>query len=176
MERIPYDKLKLLTCSEITPEAFGELIRDYKEFGTPFLGMHNQDDYFNFERICYFHSNGDYLPKGNTPYTRYFLCDDAGNIYAQGDVRHAPTDELTTYSGYIGYGVLPSKRRQGYGTIMCAKLLEKASEFYKEVIITCRDDNMGSRKVIEKNGGVLLEIRYWKKNDCFMRRYMVKTL
>ncbi|MDD6204957.1 MAG: GNAT family N-acetyltransferase [Firmicutes bacterium] len=169
------DDLSLLTCSELSVNAFGEMLKDYAAAGTPFLGMYSRDDYAAFERMCAFHSCGKYLPKGNTPYTRYFLCDSDGNIYAQGDVRHSPTPELTYYSGYIGYGVLPSMRLQGYGTLMCRLLLEKAARYYGRVIITCKSDNAGSRRIIEKNGGILLDIRYWSKRGAFMRRYAVDT-
>ena len=90
-------------------------------------------------------------------------------------LRHSPTPELTYYSGYIGYGVLPSMRLQGYGTLMCRLLLEKAARYYDRVIITCKSDNTGSRRIIEKNGGILLDIRYWSKRGAFMRRYAVDT-
>lgn len=167
--------LKLLTCSEISVSAFSDMLDDYYSIGTPFLGMFDAQDYFPFERMCHFHSQGKYLPKNCTPYTRYFLCDKNGVIYAQGDVRHQTNHEQMYFSGYLGYGVLPSKRNCGYGTIMCAKLLEKAAEFYDEVIITCRDDNNPSARVIEKNGGVLLDMRYWIKHESIMRRYAVRT-
>ncbi|MBR3751400.1 MAG: GNAT family N-acetyltransferase [Clostridia bacterium] len=181
MENMPWadiaksSNLRLLTCSELSVTAFSDMLDDYIAAGTPFLGMCDPDDYYPFERICYFHSKGKYLPRSNTAYTRYFLCDEKGTVYAQGDVRHESNHEQTYYSGYIGYGVLPSKRGCGYGSIMCAKLLEKASEFYSDVIITCRDDNLPSRRVIEKNGGVLLDMRYWIKQESIMRRYSVRV-
>ena len=147
--------LALLTAPQLSREAFGEMLRDYSRAGTPFLGMYDQSDYDDFCAMCVMHSQGKRLPRGNTPYTRYFLCDRAGNICAQGDVRHAPM------------------RRRGYGTVMCARLLETAWQYYDSVIITCRFDNEASRRVIEKNGGRLLDVRWWKKNACFMRRYAV---
>ena len=104
--------LVLLTAPQLSREAFGEMLRDYSRAGTPFLGMYDQSDYDDFCAMCVMHSQGKRLPHGNTPYTRYFLCDRAGNICAQGDVRHAPTPELTDYSGYLGYGVPPSMRRR----------------------------------------------------------------
>ncbi len=165
--------LVLLTAPQLSREAFGEMLRDYSRAGTPFLGMYDQSDYDDFCAMCVMHSQGKRLPRGNTPYTRYFLCDRAGNICAQGDVRHAPTPELTDFSGYLGYGVPPSMRRRGYGTVMCARLLETAWQYYDSVIITCRFDNEASRRVIETNGGRLLDVRWWKKNACFMRRYAV---
>lgn len=167
-------ELFLLTADQLCIDAFGEMLKDYSAAGTPFLGMLDQSEYYGFEKVCYFHSIGQFLPKGSTPYTRYFLCDMDGRIYAQGDVRHAPTEELTYYAGYLGYGVLPSVRQQGYGSAICNKLLERAGKYYSDVIITCNSENDASRCIIEKNGGVLMDIRYWQKRNCYMRRYSVK--
>ena len=175
MEIASQSELTLLTCSQITPFAFAQMLDDYYSVGTPFLGLFDPEDYYAFERMCHYHSEGKYLPKGSTAYTRYFLCDSEGTIYAQGDVRHAKNHEQTYFSGYVGYGVLPSRRQCGYGTVMCAKLVEKAAVYHPEVIITCREDNLPSQKIIIKNGGALLDIRYWKERNSIMRRYGVKT-
>lgn len=57
------------------------------------------------------------------------------------------------------YGIVPSKRRQGYGEILCKLLLLKMHEMgFNKAIITCNENNIGSSKIIEKNGGKLLEI------------------
>lgn len=165
---------QLVTAQELLPAAFEKMVLEYARFGTPFLGMFSGQDYASFARMCAAHEHGKNLPKGITPYTRYFLTDKQGTIYAQGDVRHAPNRNLTYFSGYLGYGVVPPYRRNGFGTLMCARLLEKArAHHYKSVIITCNTDNIASAKIIEKNGGKLLDIRYWGKQNAFMKRYLV---
>jgi len=58
--------------------------------------------------------------------------------------------------GHIGYEIRPSKRRQGYGTALLRLALDKARERgLDQVLLTCDEDNLGSRKVIEANGGRL---------------------
>jgi predicted acetyltransferase len=58
--------------------------------------------------------------------------------------------------GHIGYEIRPSKRRQGYGTALLRLGLDKARERgLDRVLLTCNEDNIGSRKVIEANGGRL---------------------
>ena len=58
--------------------------------------------------------------------------------------------------------------------MICAKLLEKAAaRGFSNIIITCRDDNLGSAKIIEKNGGILLNKIYNKEDHIHMRRYKV---
>lgn len=86
----------------------------------------------------------------------YFAVDDEkfiGIIH----IRLELTPRLLSYAGHIGYGVNPKYWRQGYGTELLRIGLIKARELIKDdkVLITCDDDNIGSAKVIEKNGGVL---------------------
>ena len=137
--------------------------------------MFSAEDYEPFVRMCTAHAHGEHLPRGISTYTRYFLVDSAGTVYAQGDVRHRPTKELTLYSGYLGYGVLPSWRENGFGTLMCGLLIRRARVFYPNgIIITCKTENVPSSKIIEHNGGRLLDIRYWGKQNAFMKRYEVR--
>ncbi len=59
--------------------------------------------------------------------------------------------------GHIGYSVVPWKRLRGYATAAVAQLLADArAEGLSEVEVTTDHDNIGSRRVIEKNGGVLV--------------------
>lgn len=164
--------LFLKTADEIGQAAFTDMVNSYVRNGTPFLGMTSIADYEAFLRMCRAHESGKRLPRGSVPYTRYFMCDSTGTIYAQGDVRHYPSESLTRYEGYLGYGTVPDYRGMGFGTQMCRLLLEKARELgYTEVIITCNIENQASARIIEKNGGKLIEICYWQQQQSFMKRY-----
>jgi predicted acetyltransferase len=58
--------------------------------------------------------------------------------------------------GHSGFDMRPKVRRQGHATAMLAAALPKARELgLHHVLITCDEDNTGSRRVIEANGGVL---------------------
>ncbi len=169
--------MHLVTANILSLSAFSDMIDDYAVNGTPFLGMTSPDIFPYFVRTCIKHSQGLGLGIGVSPYTRYFLVDDTGRIYAQGDVRHKKTRYNVMLAGQLGYGVLPSMRKCGYGTLMCKLLLEEAKKLgFKDVIITCRDDNIGSQKIIEKNGGTLIETIFSKKDNTYMRRYNVNLL
>ena len=69
------------------------------------------------------------------------------------------THELPpTCLGHIGYSVVPWKRRLGYATAALAAILKDVPARgldYAE--LTTDLDNLASRKVIEANGGVLVE-------------------
>ena len=69
------------------------------------------------------------------------------------------TDSLLRHGGHIGYGIRYSKWNFGYGTKMLALALKKAKQMgLEKVLITCNDDNIGSAKFIENNGGILQDI------------------
>ncbi|MBE7091849.1 MAG: GNAT family N-acetyltransferase [Clostridiales bacterium] len=166
--------MRLVTANMLSLAAFEDMLDDYIVAGTPFLGMTDASMFPYFVRSCIKHSQGIGLGLGVSPYTRYFLVDDDGRIYAQGDLRHKKTKATVLFQGQIGYGVLPSKRKCGYGTLICKLLLEEAKKIgFKDLIITCRDDNTGSQRIIEKNGGVLVEVLFSKKDNTYMRRYNV---
>ena len=62
---------------------------------------------------------------------------------------------LDTYGGHIGYSVAPGERRKGYASQMLKEALIKCRELgIDKVLITCTDNNEGSRKTILANGGI----------------------
>ena len=68
------------------------------------------------------------------------------------------TNELPAYClGHVGYSVVPWKRRRGHATRALGLLLPRArAEGLDYVELTVDDDNVASRRVIERNGGVLM--------------------
>ncbi len=69
-------------------------------------------------------------------------------------LRHELNDNLRLIGGHIGYDIRPSKRRQGYGTLICKLALDESRKIgLHRAMITCDEDNIGSRKIIEANGG-----------------------
>ena len=60
--------------------------------------------------------------------------------------------------GHIGYAVVPWKRNRGYATSALRQMLPEArAEGLAYVEITTDPDNVASQRVIEANGGVLVE-------------------
>lgn len=88
------------------------------------------------------------------PYSTFWLVRGGVTILGDGRVRHHLNALLEQEGGHIGYRVRPSERRKGYGTLLCRLLLEKARALgIGDVLITCNTDNIGSARIIRKNGG-----------------------
>jgi len=59
----------------------------------------------------------------------------------------------------VYYEIRPSMRKKGYGTIALKLALKMAHRIgLARVILVCRKNNVGSRKIIERNGGKLLRV------------------
>jgi predicted acetyltransferase len=118
------------------------------------------------------HARGENLPAGHVPST--FLFGFAGTrIVGRVSIRHSLNDSLEQVGGHIGYVVVPEFRRRGYATTMLRQSIQIARSLgINRILVTCDDDNIGSIRTIEKNGGVLDSIitvphlakrkrRYW---------------
>lgn len=80
-----------------------------------------------------------------------------------------------TYGGLIGYSIRPSQRGNGYASKMLKLSLEKFKNTNIEnVLITCKDFNIASKKVIEKNGGIFESICSNTDNKYNYLRYWIK--
>jgi predicted acetyltransferase len=73
--------------------------------------------------------------------------------------RNPGTEALPPYVlGHVGYTVVPWKRRRGHATEALRLLLgEVADEGLRWIEVTTDPDNLASQRVIEANGGELLE-------------------
>lgn len=105
--------------------------------------------------------------EGWVPQSTLWWIDDAGEYIGRVAIRHRLTEPLLQYGGHIGYDVRSSRRREGHATAMLAASLPFACDLgIERALVTCDHDNVGSRKVIEANGGVpdmpnAVKLRYW---------------
>jgi predicted acetyltransferase len=71
-------------------------------------------------------------------------------------IRHRLTPALEREGGHLGYHVVPGHRRCGHATQMLAQAKPVCRQLgLTEILVTCAEDNLGSRRVIEVNGGIL---------------------
>lgn len=101
----------------------------------------------------------------------WLLADVDGAVVGRASIRFELNDYLLAQGGHIGYGVRPSRRRRGYATeILRQSLVVARAGGVQDVLVTCDDDNVGSVRAIEANGGILENVveidgvplrRYW---------------
>ncbi|UHA72752.1 GNAT family N-acetyltransferase [Paenibacillus sp. 481] len=131
------------------------------------------DTFAEFQHIlirCARIATGEHLPLGYVPQTVFWLYVNNEPV-GYGKLRHHLNEQLREMGGHIGYIIRPTQRGKGYGRLMLHELLQQASLLgLQEVLLTCDEPNIRSRKVIEANHGVLAEVqqgrcKYWIKID-----------
>jgi predicted acetyltransferase len=112
------------------------------------------------------------LKPGRVSASEFWLID-KNEFIGRLSIRHELNEFLLKMGGHIGYEIRPSRRKQGYGTKILRLGLEKAKELgLQRVLVTCDEDNIGSKKIIEHNSGqfenaIVMEgdtvkkLRYW---------------
>ena len=115
------------------------------------------------------------VPEGLVPATQFiYVRKDDGKIVGMLQIRHCLNDYLGKFGGHIGYSVAPSERRKGYASQMLRKALPKCRELgIGRVLITCREDNEGSRKVILANGGTYDGTVFEPEEKIDLERYWI---
>ncbi|MBQ3234702.1 MAG: GNAT family N-acetyltransferase [Clostridia bacterium] len=120
------------------------------------------------------------IPFENYEQSKYpsyqFILEDNDKIVGAVVIRPYLTKTLNEeYEGNIGYSVSPSERGKGYAT----KILSLAINEYKklnpnsnEIYICCYKENIPSKRVIEKCGGVLVEEL---KGIVTPQKYLIKV-
>lgn len=114
------------------------------------------------------------IKPGRVPNWYFWLID--GNDYIGRLILRSEVNEhLLQMGGHIGYEIRPSRRRQGYGKLILKYGLDRAKDFGLErVLLTCDEDNLRSRRIIESHGGMLeniIEVEQWPTKVC---RYWIQ--
>jgi predicted acetyltransferase len=98
-------------------------------------------------------------------------------IVGRVSIRHSLNAFLERVGGHIGYAVVPEFRRLGYATTILRLSVQIAREKLGigRILLTCDDDNIGSIRTIEKNGGILENIVSGPDLDKPKRRYWIEV-
>lgn len=166
--------LFLTLAAEIYKESFLESVTEFHAEGKQLYYELPKiaNDFAGFVQSLRDQEDPHKLRPGWVPSTEYWLIEGNKFIGRMG-LRHELNDSLLKVGGHIGYEIRPSKRRQGYGKEILRLGLAKAqARGLHHVLVTCDEDNIGSKKIIEANGGVLenalvlpdspvRKLRYW---------------
>lgn len=126
----------------------------------------SKDEFVKYLQKKHDSSQGINLKPNRVPSTEFILYIN-NNPVGIGRVRHYLTEELLNHAGHISFAIAPEFRGQCYATILLKSLLEQAKMLnLSKVLLTCNENNIGSYKTIEKNGGKLDRIHsgerfYW---------------
>lgn len=133
-----------------------------------------KNDYHDFD---YYLDNLDLKePKeGKVPSSTFFLLDEERNILLGAiNIRHYLNEYLLKYAGHIGDGIRPSERRKGYATEMIRLALIECKKLgIDKVLMVCDKSNIGSRKSIINNGGIL-ENEFLDEDGKIVQRYWIE--
>ncbi|PTA67367.1 GNAT family N-acetyltransferase [Deinococcus arcticus] len=118
---------------------------------------------------------GNVLPEGYVHSEALWLVQ--GQDYlGRVSIRHTLNGRLREFGGHIGYEVRPGARRRGHATLALRLALARARELgIERALVTCDVANLGSRAVIEANGGQLEGEFTVPDHDQPIRRYWVPT-
>lgn len=104
------------------------------------------------------------------------VADVDGVLVGRTSIRFELNAWLAEVGGHIGYCVLPQHRRRGHATEVLRQSLVVARDAgIPRVLLTCDEDNVGSRLVIERCGGIF-ERHAHNPDGPRKRRYWVPTL
>lgn len=162
--------------------AYLAMIDDFEAAGEPSIPAGSgvvlaRSDFAAFVQRLRDDERGVGFKPGIVPSSAYWLLrHDADSVTVVGvsALRHALTPALEDVGGHIGYSIRPSERRRGYGTRILALTLQYARVLgLDHVLVTCDTDNIGSARVIEKNGGVLASESYSALVEARISRYWI---
>jgi len=152
------------------------------------LDNDNPDKWAGFSRLNEFENYKEWIQRlineldknklapGRVTATTYFTVRKSDNrILGIINIRHELNDYLRNYGGHIGYSIRPTERRKGYGNKQLRLALEKCINLgIKNVLITCRQRNIGSAKTIESCNGKLENVVFHETEGENFQRYWIK--
>ena len=113
------------------------------------------------------------VPEGRVHCTYFWITDgpeEDREVVGFLALRHRLNAWLLEEGGHIGYGVRPSRRNRGHASAALKLALAAAADLGIDwVLVTCDEDNLGSRRTIERCGGAYEDSRNGK------RRYWIAT-
>lgn len=169
--------LTLIRLSLADQSACEDFMQEFIAAGETDYGWLNEYQEYSFPEYLAFLQAGEkgkYKPEIYVPQTVFCLSTPQGQLLAVSRLRHRLNASLEIEGGHIGYAVRPSARRSGVATHLLGLVLDQARLIgLTRVLVTCDHDNFGSARTIEKNGGVLEDLRISPESGKLIKRYWI---
>ena len=156
---------------------FAAMLDEYRAAGETGVYTGHQakawEGYAAFYHLLARMKDGGYPTPDIVPMDSYFIESD-GRILGELSIRHRLSPRLEKIGGHVGYKVRPSCRNCGVATAALHLALQKLAALgVKQALVTCRDTNLASARVIEKCGGRRIDDSF--VDEHFERRYWLST-
>lgn len=168
--------IRLVEPDERYIKSYNQAFEEYKEHNVFSYGLTDASSCDIFEKFRNYRTEQNLKPDRVGSHFFWLVDDETDYFIGEVSIRHRLNALLERYGGHIGYGVRFTEWNKGFGTLMLELALKEAKKIgLSKVLITCDDDNIGSARVMEKNGFILQDKlentfdgktfvtrRYWK--------------
>lgn len=169
-----------MTCLKPFKECINkDLYNMYQDIPKREIGSHNilyGLTYEEFKLKCFELIEEETIIKENLDTTtkRYILYDDNVPIGETG-IRTTLNGFWVNYGSQIYYKIRSSYRNKGYGNIILKLALLEAKKLgFNKVRVNCNDNNIKSKKIILKNGGII-DIESYKTKYGTSSSYIIEV-
>ena len=167
-------KIKLIPFRECVGKELYEMYQDIPKEEIGSINKMNGISYEEFKEKCNEFINEETIENAeiHTTTSRFILYNDNKPIGEVG-IRTTLNDFWKNKGSQIYYKIRKSERQKGYGnTILELALIEAKKLGFNKVRINCDDNNISSKKVILKNGGIV-DIKNYKTKDGSSSSYII---
>ena len=174
------ERLILRLPTEKDEKEIFEMVKEFKDNSENRIpGSGSIEDFVSYkewlEKIKLY-SNKELLPKGKVSSIQFITVRKEDNkIIGFLNLRHELNDYLLKFGGHVGGSIRPSERRKGYATEQLKISVEYCKKLgIKNVLVTCKDWNIGSKTTIMKCGGKFENIEVDKAGNK-LERYWIRS-
>ncbi|MBP3708584.1 MAG: GNAT family N-acetyltransferase [Clostridia bacterium] len=172
------EKFKLVTPTIEYKDRAINYIKEHYKYGSRINGAGRLYDYLdNYEEwLKKIEEQKKYeVTISQVPSETYFLVrENDDKIVGMINIRTKLNERMKKSGGNIGYGIRPKERRKGYNKINLYLALLKCQKYgIKNVILSCRKDNIGSSKTMKALGGYYDREIYSIVENCIIEFYRI---
>lgn len=168
----------LVEPTETLREPYIAFYEEWKASGEPFIPWVTEmspADFAGMVQTLRDYAGGVNIKDGWVSNSTFWLVTEDRRVVGAVNIRHRLTESLLQSGGHIGYGVVPSARRQGYASELLRQALLKAGELgIERALVVCDAVNTASERTIRKNGGVA-DGDYIETDGNVIRRFWLDT-